>query len=227
MHRRNLFRLAGSLPVLAGLPASAAAQRIVAVIEPGNAAASSAPVARALDQLRQALSASGTSLDILTANPAPAGAGFAVVLASPGAALATGFPASREAMLAEEFHIVPGPGTDALLLSAADIRGFVYGLLELAEQVRFGGATALRLKQEIRERPANRVRSVARAFCSEVEDKPWFYSRQFWQGYLDMLTACRFNRFNFSLGIAYDFPRGVTDDYLHFPLSLSVDRAGL
>ena len=27
----------------------------------------------------------------------------------------------------------------------------------------------------------------------------------------------RFNRFNFSLGIGYDFPRGVTDDYLHFP----------
>ena len=58
---------------------------------------------------------------------------------------------------------------------------------------------------------------MARSFCSEIEDKPWFNSRGFWQGYLDMLVACRFNRFNFFLGIAYDFPRGVTDDYFHFP----------
>lgn len=219
LHRRNLFRLAGSLPALAGLPASAAAQNIAAVIEPGNAAANSAPVARALDQLRQALSENGSALQALSANVAPAGTGFAVILASPNAALASGFRASREAMLAEEFHILPGKwsGIDALLVSAAGMRGFVYGLLELAEQVRFGGAAALHLKQEIREKPANRVRSVARAFCSEIEDKPWFYSREFWQGYLDMLVACRFNRFNFSLGIAYDFPRGVTDDYLHFP----------
>jgi len=220
LHRRNLFRLAGSLPVLAGLPASAAAaEKVVAVIEPGNPAANSAPVARALDQLRQALSESGSSLQSLAGNAAPAGAGFAVVLASSGAALASGFRAGREPMLTEEFHIVPGSwsGMAALLVSASDMRGFVYGLLELTEQVRFGGAAALHLKQEIREKPANRVRSVARAFCSEIEDKPWFYSREFWQGYLDMLVAGRFNRFNFSLGIGYDFPRGVTDDYLHFP----------
>src|SRR5690349_15725147 len=78
MHRRNLFRLAGSLPALGGLPASAAEQKIVAVIEPGNAAANSAPVARALDQLRRALSASGSSLQVLAANAVPAGAAFAI-----------------------------------------------------------------------------------------------------------------------------------------------------
>jgi len=228
LHRRNLFRLAGSLPVLAGLPASAAAQKIVVVIEPGNEAANSPPVARALDQLRQGLSESGSSLEVVAANAAPAAAGFAVVLAAAGAAPASGFRASRDMMGPEEFQIVPGnwSGTAALLISAPDIRGFVYGLLELAEQVRFGGAPALQLKQQIRERPANRVRSVARAFCSEIEDKPWFYSREFWHGYLDMLVASRFNRFNFSLGIAYDFPRGVTDDYLHFPYPYLVTVPG-
>src|SRR5690242_15030046 len=119
MDRRNLFRLAGSLPVLAGLPASAAATKVVVAIEPGNAAANSAPAARALDQLRQALSESGSSLQVLAANAAPAGAGFAVVLAAASAALASGFRASREAMGPEEFQIVPGSwsGTAALLRS--------------------------------------------------------------------------------------------------------------
>jgi hypothetical protein len=41
--------------------------------------------------------------------------------------------------------------------------------------------------------------------AGEIEDKPWFYSREFWQGYLDMLVAGRFNRFNFSLGIGLRF----------------------
>src|SRR5207248_525073 len=117
-------------------------------------------------------------------------------------------------------------GTPALLVSAGDARGFVYALLELAERVRFGGIVALHLKDGVAEAPANRVRSVARAFCSEVEDKPWFYAREFWQGYLDMLAACRFNRFNFSLGIGYDFPRGVTDDYFHFPYPYLVEVPG-
>jgi len=229
MHRRNLFRLAGSLPVLAGLPAAAAPQHIVVMVEPGNGAAASPPVVRALEQLRQALSARGARLEAVTANSTPAGTSFALVLAGPGSALTEGFPSRRRiGLVAEQFQIVPGTwsGKPALLICAADIRGFVYGLLEMAEQVRFGGVAALHLKQEIEGRPANRVRSVARAFCSEIEDKPWFYGREFWQGYLDMLVACRFNRFNFSLGIAYDFPRGVTDDYFHFPYPYLVTVPG-
>ena len=70
------------------------------------------------------------------------------------------------------------------------------------------------------------MRSVARSFCSEVEDKAWYHDRDFWRGYLDNLIACRFNRFNFSFGIAYDFPRGVTDDYFHFPYPYLVTVPG-
>ena len=229
MHRRNLFRLAGSLPALAGFSALAAPpQRIVAVVEPGNSVAASAPVARALDQLRQALQTQGSSLETVSA-AAVTGATLALVLAAPGAALTASFPpAGRTAAVPEQFRIAPGTlsGTPALLVSGRDVRGFVYGLLELAEQVRYGGATALHMKQEVEEAPANRVRSVARAFCSEIEDKPWFYAQEFWRGYLDMLIACRFNRFNFSLGIGYDFPRGVTDDYFHFPYPYLVTVPG-
>ncbi len=93
--------------------------------------------------------------------------------------------------------------------------------------VEFGGFAALHLTEAIEEAPANRVRSVARSFCSEIEDKAWFYDRDFWPPYLDNLVACRFNRFNFFFGIAYDFPRGVTDDYMHFPYPYLVTVPGL
>jgi len=222
--RRSVLAASASTPALTGLPAFAAPQRVVIVTEAGNPSAN--PVARALNQLRQALTEHGAVVE--TASSAPAGAGFALVLAAPGSALTRGFPVGGSGMAAEQFRIVPGKwsGMSALLISAGDIRGFVYGLLELAERVGFSGLAALQLKQEISDQPANRVRSVARSFCSEIEDKPWFNSREFWQGYLDMLVACRFNRFNFFLGIAYDFPRGVTDDYFHFPYPYLVTVPG-
>ena len=226
LHRRNLVKLAGSLPALGLSQAEAAPARMVAVIQPGNTVAAAPPVAWALDQLRRALAAHNTVLETAdTAN----GAAFAVLVAAPDAELASGF--ARPVMpggTPDAFRIASGSvlGTPALLVSAQDMRGFVYGLLELAERVRFGGAVALHLGHDIEEAPANRVRSVARAFCSEIEDKPWFYDHDFWRGYLDMLVSCRFNRFNFSLGIAYDFPRGVTDDYFHFPYPYLVTVPG-
>jgi hypothetical protein len=107
-----------------------------------------------------------------------------------------------------------------------DARGFVYGLHELAERIEFGGPVALHRKDLIEETSPNRVRSMARAFLSEIEDKAWFYDRQGWREYLDMLVAARFNRFNFALGFGYDFPKGVTGDYLHFPYPYLVEVPG-
>ncbi|RXH58756.1 hypothetical protein GRAN_2066 [Granulicella sibirica] len=120
----------------------------------------------------------------------------------------------------EMLAIIPGgKGSRSLLVSGTDARGLVYGLLEVADRVRSSDdvLAALTLHEPLVETTPNRVRSVARAFCSEVEDKPWFYDRVFWGRYLDSLAFARFNRFNFTLGIGYDFPRGVTGDYLHFP----------
>ena len=114
-----------------------------------------------------------------------------------------------------------------LRIGATDVRGFVYALLELVERVPTSAAwRRCRSDGGDRSSPANRVRSVARSFCSEVEDKAWFHDPDFWRGYLDNLIACRFNRFNLFLGIAYDFPRGVTDDYLHFPYPYLVTVPG-
>jgi hypothetical protein len=86
------------------------------------------------------------------------------------------------------------------------------------------GSAAFALPQSAAEPPANAVRSVQRLFTSEVEDKPWFYDREMWPRYLAMLAENRFNRFNLSFGIGYDFLRAVTDAYFLFayPFLLSV-----
>lgn len=80
------------------------------------------------------------------------------------------------------------------------------------------------LPQSTAERPANKVRSIQRLFTSEVEDKPWFYDREMWPHYIAMLAENRFNRFNLSFGLGYDFLRGVTDAYFLFayPFLISV-----
>ena len=56
----------------------------------------------------------------------------------------------------------------------------VYGLLELAERVRFGSnpAIALHLTKALEEKPANEIRTVSRYFCSELEDKPWYLRQE-------------------------------------------------
>ncbi|MGH9162604.1 MAG: hypothetical protein ACRD2X_21765 [Vicinamibacteraceae bacterium] len=84
--------------------------------------------------------------------------------------------------------------------------------------------SALSLPRPIVEQPANRVRSVARLFVSNVEDTPWFRDREMWPAYLTMLAGERFNRFNLSVGIGYDFLRNVTDAYFLFvyPFLVSV-----
>jgi hypothetical protein len=125
---------------------------------------------------------------------------------------------------AEAFRIRRGQhlGKDAIEVTAGDARGFVYGLLEMADRFRFGSE----LGANVAEAPANRVRSISRAFVSDVEDKGWFYDKNFWREYLSMLASQRFNRFALTLGLGYDFPRGVVGDYLHFAYPYLVQVPG-
>ena len=39
------------------------------------------------------------------------------------------------------------------------------------------------------KKPANQVRSIARAFVSAVEDKAWYYDKEFWRNYLSRLAG--------------------------------------
>ncbi len=197
--RRNLLKLAGAAPAL-GLAAGAKAQGplVVSILAgPDGRMPLPLPAQWAAGELEKALTAKGVRLG-----------------AVPGALPIVLVPEST--LPAEAFRLSPAGG--GIRLGAADPRGFVYGLLELAERVTFGAdpRAALRLARTETAAPATRTRSIARIFSDGGHDLPWFHDRDFWRAYLDLLAASRFNRFALTLGLAYDFPRGVTGDYLHF-----------
>lgn len=102
----------------------------------------------------------------------------------------------------------------------------MYALLELADRVRHSEhpLSTLEQLQALVERPANSFRSIGRIFCSDVQDKPWFYDREMWPAYFSMLATERFNRFSLNFGIGYDFLDNVTDAYFLFayPFLLAV-----
>jgi hypothetical protein len=109
-------------------------------------------------------------------------------------------------------------GRKAAIACGMGVRGVVYAVLELADRVRFSPdpISELRSLKSVSQQPANRVRSIARLFASDVEDKGWFNDRSFWRRYLTELATQRFNRFSLTLGLGYDFPTDIRDAYFHF-----------
>ena len=232
MPRREFLKLAGAAGLcgLSSTSAAAGTASVCLIIDPEKATASSVPSMRAVAQLGQALGARNVRHTIVHSTDAIEGAEFCIVLAHSGSHLAKGFTSEKASATSESLRMAPGRiGTvPATLVSANDARGFVYALLELAERVQYGGdpLKSLQLTDAVEERPANELRSVSRYFCSELEDKPWYYDKEFWSGYLDRLVASRFNRFTLAFGLEYDFPRGVTDDYFHFAYPYLVEVPG-
>ena len=228
MQRRDFLKLAGAASA-AGLTRRALAEsgrRFSIVIDAIDPVASTQPVRWAAEQLGNALKAKGAIVEDADHFK---GAAFYVLVAGTGSTLASGF-SHAELSGPESLRLAPGrfANAPAILVSGSDQRGFVYGLIELAERVRFNPdpASALHLVEPIEEKPANEVRSVGRYFCSEAEDKAWYHDKDFWRGYLDLLAACRFNRFCLAFGLEYDFPKGVTSDYFHFPYPYLLDVPG-
>jgi hypothetical protein len=231
--RREFVKLAGSAVVAGAAVGAHAASlgKVCFVLDEAEPATSAASVKWAMERLQLALIEKGIETERAAQPGARAGVTHYIVVARSSSKLATSF--ARDASFREgpeSVGLTPGRvgNVSAVLVSATDARGFGYGLMELAERVEFGDAagTALQLTHAVRETHANQVRSIARAFCSEVEDKPWFYDKDFWRGYLDTLAVSRFNRFSFTLGLEYDFPRGVTDDYFHLPYPYLVTVPG-
>lgn len=106
-----------------------------------------------------------------------------------------------------------------------DRRAMGYAITELADRL-LDAQGELFGTLPLVEKPATRIRAVSRAFCSEVEDKPWLYDRSGWIKYLDMLATSRFNRIAINLGIGYDYPYHnniLSDVYLHFAYPFLVD----
>jgi len=109
-----------------------------------------------------------------------------------------------------------------------DTRGLIYAITELADRTLDRGGDMFGVLPLV-EQPSTRIRAAARAFVSEVEDKPWLYDRSGWVKYLDMLANNRFNRFALNLGIGYDYPYHnniLSDVYLHFAYPFLVDLPG-
>ena len=158
--------------------------------------AAAAPSRWAMAQLRQSLAARGMAVRLLDRLAhAPAG-GLCVVAAGAASPLAGAILKNAGATIPavpEALGLLTGKtaGRSVLLAAGHDSQGLVYAILELADRVQFSSEpmAALGSPKPVAERPANATRSIARLFCSDVEDKPWFYDREFWQGYLSMLAA--------------------------------------
>lgn len=221
--RREFVKQAGAVSLL-GLPDkgfAAPSGRVALVIDRADSNISSRPAKWALDELRHAIEANRTPVAVVNAPGDADDAAIYVVVAGPRSSLSENFRAGQELKTTPEAYALrPGKigAKPAVLVSGSDTRGFVYGLLELADRARLTGnsSTSLIPDRAIEEYPANEVRSIARAFVSDVEDKAWYYDKTFWRAYLTELAANRFNRFNLNFGIGYDFPKGVTEDYFHF-----------
>lgn len=232
IQRRDFLKLAGAATAFSLTPNAFAGPQhnVTVLIDANDPVASSEPVKWAAEQVRKAIAARGATAQINASVSHTPVSTFFILVTNTASDLTKGFPQIASTASAESVRMTPGhvAGVPAIWVSAVDPRGFIYGLLELAERVEYSHdpALGLHLSETLEETAANKVRSVARAFCSEIEDKPWYYDKSFWQAYLDVLARSRFNRFNFAFGFGYDFPNNVTGDYFHFPYPYLVEVPG-
>lgn len=226
MDRRDFLKNAGAV-VGVGVSAvrslAGAVGDVSIVMDPADPVASAAPVTWAVGELRGALGQRGGAVDVVPRIDAVR-AGTRCVLVA-GSASAAGHPILKAAGVtppaaAESLWIVPGTvgGRRPLLVSGTDVRGLVYAVLELADRAAYAdaGVDPLMVRTAIVEQPANTIRSCARCFESDIEDKAWFYDRGHWVEYLSMLAAHRYNRFNLTFGLGYNGARDIPDAYFYF-----------
>jgi hypothetical protein len=224
-NRRQFIQAAGSLGTLG--VCKAAPRDISIVVDPLDAIANGVPARWAVKELEDSLATHGITVrryDRLASAPADS---LCIVAASTASATPILKAAGVAAPSVPESLTIGSARyseRDVVLACGHDTRGLVYAALELNDRVQHAGDPVASLKGSVAEQPANRVRSIARLFTSDVEDKPWFNDREMWPKYLTMLATNRFNRFHLALGIGYDFLTRVTDAYFLFayPFLLSV-----
>jgi hypothetical protein len=85
----------------------------------------------------------------------------------------------------ESFRIMPG------LISGADLRGLMYGLLEAAAQIRETGRLV-----RTSGAPATPIRGIRYLLHNRDLENDWYFSREYWNDFFAMLARNRFNRFN-------------------------------
>lgn len=206
---------------------------VAIVLDAEHPMVSEIPLQWAVGELRAALKERGLDSELIPdLKDAPANS-FCVLVAGSRTNL------SREVLTAsgtvvadvpESLALVSGKaaGRPLMLACSSDVRGLVYAVLELADRVRFAADPIAELKRSghSSQQPANQVRSIARLFASDIEDKSWFNDRSFWPRYLTDLATHRFNRFSLMLGLGYDFPTDIRDAYFHFAYPFLVSPPG-
>ncbi len=202
--------------------------------EAGDPVANAPAVGWAIGRLREASESRGAGVDVLDRPPERALDGATVLVAgsTSAAALRTLTRAGLSVPpVPESLGLIPGAPDDphTLLACGSDVRGLVYAILELADRVEHAAAdpsAAMRIERPVVNHPVNAVRSVARLFASERDDKPWLHDEGFWRRYLSMVATQRFNRVNLMVGLGYNFPWHITDPYLYFAYPFLVDVPG-
>jgi len=200
------------------------------VVDPADIVAGSTPSQWAVKELEKSLISIGLDVNRCDLLTKARGGDLTIVAAGSDSSLAHQLLKNVKINIPdvpEALGLLPVNYDDKQIVLACgyDVRGLVYALLELVDRVQYSQQPLDSLYiHPIVEQPANRIRSLTRLFVSEIEDKPWFYNREMWKQYLTMVAAQRFNRFNLSMGIGYDFLQDVTDAYFLFayPFFLSV-----
>jgi hypothetical protein len=207
------------------------AKGVTIILDPADPIAGSAPALWAAKELENSLASKGNTVSRIDQLSKSKPDDLCILVAGSDSKSGMDILKAVEAKipaLPEALGLVPAKvnGNEILLACGHDTRGLVYAILELNDRVQNSSQPmdSLKIEKPIIEKPANRIRSLNRLFVSDIEDKPWYNDRQMWPKYLTMLTTQRFNRFNLSFGIGYDFLQKVTDGYFLFayPFLLSV-----
>jgi hypothetical protein len=230
--RRSFLQIWGLALGALSLPAAAAAQNgIVSIVaDPNDPVVSSGPGRWARMAMTQSLQRHAIKVREFTSLQQAPRNSFCIVASSSDRSLATRTVKAAGVTLPNEpesLALVPfSDGDRRGILACGDARGLPYAVLELADRIEHSDSPLSALEQQhaIAERPFNSLRSIGRLFCSDIQDKPWFYDREMWPAYFSMLATQRFNRFSLNLGIGYDSLDNVRDAYFLFayPFLLSV-----
>jgi hypothetical protein len=236
-NRRRFVQTAGSIAALTvaqPMKLSAIGPGGVSIIvDPSDSVASTPPAVWAAKELERALTDQLVTVS-RSESVAQAHAGdLCVIVAGARSSIATDMLKKAGANVPstpEALGLLSGQinSRKAVLACGSDARGLVYALLELADRVDCGTnpMAALIVAKPFLEKPTNSVRSINRCFQSDLEDKSWFNDKAMWSAYLTMLASNRFNQFNLSMGLAYDYPQPVTDTYSYFTYPFFVSVPG-
>ncbi|MFO7956324.1 MAG: hypothetical protein R6X33_04435 [Candidatus Brocadiia bacterium] len=163
-----------------------------------------APARYGVEMLAVALQRAGYEVQ---RNNAGAPGGPAVMVGLSGCPLfdeVTGADESVPAEAAESYALSRATfgGNPVICVVGSDDNGVAYGCFDLAEQVEFKppGADPFDAFTPKRKSPDIAVRRLQTFLHNADLEREWYYSEEFWDGYLGLLARSRYNEFNLVFG---------------------------